>query len=97
MTIHKVGAIGDATFRTVTISVNQLSNNLYDPPDIKSYSFNKREACLKYKSTLQSLDQYLLDVRKELFTRMKNDSNLRKSLLSYYEQNKDNLPFRIIN
>lgn len=66
-------------------------------PVDESYSFNKREACLKYKSTLQSLDQYLLDVRKELFTRMKNDSNLKKSLLSYYEHNKDNLPFRIIN
>jgi uncharacterized protein YqfB (UPF0267 family) len=66
-------------------------------PVDESYSFNKREVCLKYKSTLQSFDQYLLDVRKELFTRMKNDSNLRKSLLSYYEQNKDNLPFRIID
>ncbi len=62
-----------------------------------SYSVNKREACLKYKLTMHSLDKYLLDVRKELFTRMKNDSNLRKSLLSYYEQNKSNLAFKIMN
>ena len=44
MTIHKVGAVGDATFSTVTISVTQLSNNLYDPPDIKSYSFKIKKS-----------------------------------------------------
>jgi len=66
-------------------------------PVDESYSFNKTEACLKYKFTSVSLDEYLLDVRKELFNRMKYDSKLRESLLSYYEQNKDNLSFRIIN
>lgn len=60
-----------------------------------SYSRNKRIACLKYKSTINSLDQYLLDVRKELFELMKNDSILKESLLNYYERNKNNLSFQL--
>lgn len=63
----------------------------------ESYSFEKNEACEKYKSLIVTLDIYLEDVRNELFVRMKNDTVLRSTLLEYYEQNKTNLAFKIIN
>jgi hypothetical protein len=63
----------------------------------ESYSFEKNEACQKYKSMIASLEMYLNDVRNELFARMKNDPVLRTKLLEYYEQNKSNLAFKIMN
>lgn len=60
-----------------------------------SYSSQKEDACIKYKSSIQSLDQYLVDVRMELFARMKEDVVLKQSLLEYYELNKNNLAFKI--
>lgn len=62
----------------------------------ESYTFQKNEACKKYKSTITSLELYLNDVRTELFQSMKNDPILKNILLDYYEQNKANLAFKII-
>ena len=63
----------------------------------EAYTYQKNEACKKYKSTITSLELYLNEVRTELFQSMKNDSVLKYKLLEYYEQNKSNLAFKIIN
>ena len=55
----------------------------------------KKNAAEKFKPQITSLDQYLQDVKTELFVRMKNNSTLKNDLLSYYELNENNLPFRI--
>lgn len=62
----------------------------------ETYSSEKIEACNKYKSTITTLDEYLLDVRDELFERMKNDPIIKIILLEYYEENKNNLAFELI-
>jgi hypothetical protein len=63
----------------------------------ESYSFEKKEACQKYESMIVTLDLYLEDVRNELFARMQNNPVLRTELLEYYEHNKSNLAFKIMN
>lgn len=59
------------------------------------YSIQKKQACAKYKPTLRNLDQYLLDVRSDLFGRMKEEPVLKALLLDYYRVNSSNLAFRI--
>lgn len=61
-----------------------------------AYSTEKKEACNQYKATMTSLDEYLIEVRIELFERMKNDAVLRVKLLEYYHKNRNNLAFEII-
>ena len=60
-----------------------------------SFVIKKQEACQKFRPNITTLDQYLLDVRLDLFERMKLDEILKKVLLDYYELNKGNLAFRI--
>lgn len=55
----------------------------------------KRAAAAKFKPGIRNLDQYLEDVRLDLFRRMKQNSVLKRDLLSYYGQNKHNLAFII--
>lgn len=61
------------------------------------YSSSKLEASQKFRSSITTLDKYLIDVRNELFASMKKDPVLKKILLEYYEENKDNLAFKLIN
>ncbi len=56
----------------------------------------KKNSTEKFFTTMTSLDQYLLEVKLELFERMKNNSTLKKELLAYYALNKHNLAFEII-
>lgn len=62
-----------------------------------SYSFEHDKAFNKYRNNITTLDKYLEDVRKDLFIRMKSNLTLKEKLLSYYELNKNNLAFKIIN
>ncbi len=62
----------------------------------ESYLSEKKKACQKYRSNITTLNQYLEDVKLNLFERMKNDGVLKKELLAYYELNKSNLAFKII-
>ena len=39
------------------------------------------------------LEQYLLKVRQDVYSDMKNDESLRETLFSFLDRNKDNLPF----
>jgi len=67
-----------------------------DTSELESvYLAQKKQACAKYKPTLANLDQYLLDVRKELFLRMKEERVLKSLLMDYYRVNSGNLAFRI--
>lgn len=67
-----------------------------DPSDIwESFVSKKAEAGQKYLDTISTLDNYLQDVRLELFRLMKEDEILKKNLMDYYELNKTNLAFKI--
>jgi len=55
----------------------------------------QEESCRLYKVDLVTLDQYLEDVKLDVFEKMKNDSILKTKLLEYYEMNKSNLAFTI--
>lgn len=63
----------------------------------KAYKIEKQIACEQYRKSITSLDQYLEDVRLELFSRMKINDILKQKLLLHYELNKNNLAFKIIN
>jgi hypothetical protein len=69
-----------------------------DPSAIwDSFVAEKTKASQKYKPALITMDQYLLDVRLDLFERMQNNEILKQKLLDYYELNKTNLAFKIIH
>lgn len=61
-----------------------------------SFVAEKRKSTDKFKTTITSLDQFLEDVKLQLFQRMKNNETLKTELLAYYEKNQTNLAFRII-
>lgn len=50
----------------------------------------------QFKTNITTLDQYLEDVKLELFKRMKNSDTLKEELVAYYELNSTNLAFRIV-
>lgn len=57
-----------------------------------------KEKQLSYKTwqrEITTLENYLENVKKDVFKRMENNPALKKSLLSYYKRNKSNLAFRI--
>jgi hypothetical protein len=62
-----------------------------------SFVANKKESCEIYRKNITSLDRYLQDVKLNLFERMKNDKTTKKKLLEYYQFNKQNLSFVIMN
>ncbi|MDX2361763.1 MAG: hypothetical protein QNK23_13220 [Crocinitomicaceae bacterium] len=62
-----------------------------------SFSSLKDLSVQKYKAEIKSLDQYLENVKLELFDQMKKDEVLKEELLAYYELNKNNLAFKIKN
>lgn len=59
------------------------------------YKNKKKLAIKKYRPNFTTTDQYLLNVREELFKAMNKDSILQKLLLDYYANNKSNLAFKI--
>ena len=63
----------------------------------ETYSSEKKLACEQFRKDITSLDKYLEDVRLDLFSRMENNAILKQKLLLYYELNKNNLAFKIIN
>ena len=63
----------------------------------ETYSSEKKVACEQFRKNITSLDKYLEDVRLDLFSRMENNAILKQKLLLYYELNKNNLAFKIIN
>jgi hypothetical protein len=63
----------------------------------ESYGFEKKRSCEKFRKNITTLDKYLEDVKLDLFVRMKDNAKLKEELLAYYELNKNNLAFKIIN
>lgn len=71
----------------------------FDSEDSKiwdTFVSEKRKASEKYRSNILTLNQYLEDVKQNLFERMMNNEILKKELLAYYELNKSNLAFKIV-
>lgn len=73
---------------------NQFDNDTSQIWD--TFVSEKKKSADKFKMNITSLDQYLQDVKLELFNRMKNNEKLKNELLTYYEKNKTNLAFKII-
>lgn len=63
----------------------------------ESFVSEKKKSCEQYRMNITTLDQYLEDVKLNLFERMKNNNSLKKELLEYYELNRSNLALKIIN
>jgi hypothetical protein len=63
----------------------------------KAYTTEKQMACEQYRKNITTLDKYLEDVRLDLFSRMTTNAVLKRKLLLYYELNKNNLAFKLIN
>ena len=61
----------------------------------EAYSTVKKLACDQFRKNITTLDQYLEDVRLELFDRMERNATLKRKLLAYYELNKDHLAFKL--
>jgi hypothetical protein len=61
----------------------------------EAYTFEKKQACEKFKSNITSLETFLNDVKNELFDQMKNNNILKEKLLEYYIQNKKNVAFEM--
>lgn len=59
------------------------------------FVMEKRKSTLKNKAKNVSLDNYLEMVKHELFETMQQSTELKQTLMSYYEANKDNLAFSI--
>lgn len=55
----------------------------------------KHVSCKTRRKEITTLEDYLENVKKDVFKRMENNATLKKSLLSYYKRNKSNLAFRI--
>jgi len=56
----------------------------------------KKKSSEQHKTNISTPEQYLEDVKLELFERMRNNETLKKELLEYYELNKSNLAFTIV-
>lgn len=63
----------------------------------EEYTTEKQMACVKFKTSIASLNLYLIDVRNELFMKMKQNAIIKQALLSYYEQNYENLAFKLVD
>jgi hypothetical protein len=61
----------------------------------EAYGTEKKKSCERFRKNITTLDQYLEEVKLDLFENMKNNVVLKKVLLDYYELNKANLAFRI--
>jgi hypothetical protein len=73
---------------------NQLDNE--NSQIRNTFVSEKKKSADQFKMNIVSLDQFLNDVKLELFKRMKNNDTLKKELLAYYELNKNNLAFKIV-
>jgi hypothetical protein len=64
-------------------------------PIDEAFSKEKQLSCKTWRGKITTLDNYLENVKKDVFERMENNAVLKKTLLSYYKRNKSNLTFRI--
>lgn len=62
-----------------------------------AFGSEKKESVAHFKSVTASLDEYLENVKLDVFQRMKYNETLRTELLAYYKANANNLAFRIEN
>lgn len=79
-------------FETIFNDFDKDSSIIYN-----SYLLEKSNSIQYFKKNIISLDNYLENVKHDLFKRMKTNLILKQELLRYYEINKDNLPFKLVN
>ncbi|VXD11162.1 hypothetical protein [Marinoscillum sp. 108] len=60
-----------------------------------AFTYAKQQSSEFHRPTLSSLDQYLEDVKLDLFERMRTNETLERELLAYYEQTRETLAFSI--
>jgi hypothetical protein len=62
----------------------------------ESFVSKKKKSSERFKRNITTLNNYLEDVKLNLFEEMKNDEILKQVLIDYYKLNQHNLAFRII-
>lgn len=62
----------------------------------ESFGAIKSKSELLFRRNIPSLPSYLENVKKQVFVQMKNDPILKMMLITYYENNKGNLSFRLL-
>jgi hypothetical protein len=77
-------------YEAIFFGLNDENSKVWD-----SFGNEKKEATAIHRSNITSLDQYLEDVKLEVFERMRNNKFLKEELLSYYHSNQKNLAFRL--
>ena len=60
-----------------------------------AYVSEKKESSEQFRKNISTLENYLEDVKLDLFNRMKSNAKLKEKLLAYYELNKNNVAFKI--
>lgn len=60
------------------------------------WDIEKKNATEYFRANITSLENYLEDVKQDLYKRMRVNNLLKEELLTYYELNKNNLAFIII-
>ena len=61
----------------------------------EEWDIEKKNAAEYFKANITSLENYLEDVKQDLYKRMRINNLLKEELLTYYELNKNNLAFKI--
>jgi hypothetical protein len=61
----------------------------------EEWGIEMKNATEYYRTNITTLENYLEDVKQDLFKRMRNNNLLKEELLTYHELNKNNLAFKI--
>ncbi|TNE81681.1 MAG: hypothetical protein EP332_02895 [Bacteroidetes bacterium] len=77
-------------YEVIFTAFDQDSSQLWD-----TFVAQKREAIAQLRTEINSLEEYLDNVKKALFKRMESSEVLKQELLHYYRLNKSNLAFDI--
>lgn len=74
---------------------NLFNDNDEDDGFMDSSSAYKKNSSQAHLKQSKNLDEYLEKVKLEVFDQMAHDESLREALLTHYQENAENLPFKI--
>lgn len=75
-------------YEAIFTAFDDDSSQLWD-----NFVSHKKEATAEFRTRIISLEQYLENVKLELFKRMESSAVLKQELLAHYKKNKSNLAF----